>query len=196
MNPRCSQSQGNSNSNDTHTAHSISSHCISLLFKPFGLRILFFSVVKSLSLYLCVRIRMCVYLHDCISLMQSSKFVLFIHSQTSHTLTHTQSLASRQARLCTKKQHQQQQPKRIQISFSFIFVCLSIEQSHTATTVLLLLQLPSLPPTQNFQCYECMRFALYTQIHKQTTTAQPILLIIFLYAYLMLVAYRFMFCLH
>lgn len=142
----------------------------------------------------------------CVSLMQSmqsSKFVLFIHSQTSRT--HTESLASRQARLCTKKQHQQQQPKRIQISFSFIFICLSIEQSHTptkqATTVILLLLLPSsssLPPTQNFQCYECMRFALYTQIHKQTTmTATKLnLLIILLYAYLMLVAYRFMFCLH
>lgn len=127
--------------------------------------------------------------------------VCSVYSQSDST--YTQSMASRQARLCIKN-NSNSNSRNEQISFSFIFICLSIEQSHTTTTTTTKASLlPSPPPTQNFSMleratYECMRFAFYTHKYTNRTDddneANPI--DNFLYAYLMLVAYRFMFCLH
>lgn len=184
---------------------SISSHCISLLFKPIGLRILFFSVVKSLSLYVCVRMCVCVltwlYITDAVEQVCS----VYSQSDITYVHTHTQSLASRQDRpVCAPKNNTNNSNNRNEYK-SLFRLSLSV------------FPLSSHIQQQRYYCCFCCncrrryhQHKIFNAInacglhcaHKFTnkrttaTTTKPILLIIFLYAYLMLVAYRFMFCLH
>lgn len=207
MNPRCSQTQSQGKTNDTHTEResaSVATASVCFL-NPLGSAFSFSRLSKvshSISASACV----CVCLHDCIFVYhwcsRASLFCLF--TVRHHIRTHTQSLASRQDRpVCAPKNNSNSNNRNEYKSLFRLSLSVFPLSSH-------------IQQQRYYCCFCCNCRRRYHQhkifnaidacglhcAHKFTnkrttaTTTKPILLIIFLYAYLMLVAYRFMFCLH
>lgn len=207
MNPRCSQTQSQGKTNDTHTEResaSVATASVCFL-NPLGSAFSFSRLSKvshSISASACV----CVCLHH-MYIFDAVEQVCSVYSQSDITYvhTHTQSLASRQDRpVCAPKNNTNNSNNRNEYK-SLFRLSLSV------------FPLSSHIQQQRYYCCFCCncrrryhQHKIFNAInacglhcaHKFTnkrttaTTTKPILLIIFLYAYLMLVAYRFMFCLH